>query len=127
MSIRVKWKPHDYEKLYAYERFFVDSEAIYKSGDIDADWQKFIDDLCFIIKQKDPNLETVCDLVNGRFTLVRNSQIAYLTEDIDSYVVVFIIIPKEYKYPGLAKQAFKKHKQILYDCLMKLYPEHVNH
>lgn len=124
------WLPPGYRRLPAYDGYYIDAEAVYATGDIYADWDRFLNGVCSRLSAEIPAMRKICDWTlspagNGRFILTADDLIQVIAEDADSYVAVYAIIPESGKASAKAKRQLSKVLKQLEAILTSQYPDHV--
>ncbi|MBQ7725787.1 MAG: hypothetical protein IJT66_01440 [Clostridia bacterium] len=124
------WLPPGAENLPLYDGFYVDSAAVYTGGDVTADWQAFLNEICSAMQRRDGSLQRLCewvpcDLGQSRFVLLQNEAVQIIAEDADGYIAVYAIVP-ENCVSKRAQRVFQNTLQKLRCVLTGLYPGFVS-
>lgn len=121
------WLPPRAKELAACDGFYIDSDAVYTSGNTTADWNSFLNTLCKQLTFHERTFEQLCewkpcDAGQSRFVVLQNRHADIVMEDCEDYVAVFLLIPEDCAAPGFAKRSFPRYLNILQNCLTELYP-----
>lgn len=119
------WLPPAHENLFAYDGFYIDSNAVYKENP-DQGWENLLYKLCVKMAYREKTLRKVCDwrtcgAGQSRFVVLQNRHVDIIAED-DGYIAVYVIIPEDCECPGFAKRSFPQYVSLLKAVLIDMYP-----
>ena len=120
------WLPPRAKDLAACDGFYIDSGAVY-TGELEQDWNRFLELLCKKLRFHERTLQRVCEWKpcaagQSRFVVLQNRHVDIVCEDADDFVAVYVLIPEDCEAPGFAKRSFKRYLEILQTVLTDLYP-----
>ena len=124
--------PPNCENLAAYDGFYVDYEAVYKTKGYrnDADWDIFISSLCKEFQKKFHTLQKLLKWKSSgfgqsRYVVLENADVQIIVDEEDAYIAVYVIIPETCEQIGLSKRRFAAYVKYLENTLVQLYPNSV--
>jgi len=120
------WKPDNSETLLKCCGFFVKSSAI-PVKDTKERWGIFLKQVSDESLKKRTSLKKVYKWeINSSerniFIVLRDYFVDIVSEDVEDYIAIFILIPENCSTPKLAKANFDDYVEDLKEILVRLYP-----
>ena len=126
--MRGYWLPPGYEKLEAFDGFFLKSDAVFISDNPTRDWDMFLHILKSSFTEAFPDFKTVQQWETvpdeeGIYVLLEGDVVKLIVDDSDGYIAVYLIVQN--KRSAQAVPDLRGYISALENLLCSYYPKSV--